>query len=89
MGYAIYMADWKAIRVEPPNGTWPSEPAQWEDLTEEEQATYIRHAEAVLAHLLEHGRIISYVTAEMYRDMEDQYVAYVAEKVRQARKRIK
>jgi hypothetical protein len=82
MAYALYLADWNATHVSPPD---PDEALAWEQLAEEQQLTYLRHASAMLTYLFEHGRIITYIpTPQRYQELSDQHQEHLAAKIREA-----
>jgi hypothetical protein len=78
IAYALYLADYHETdpRLERPL-------LEWLDLDEEARQIYLRHAEASLRHLFEHGRIISYIsTQQRYEELSSQYQAYLAAKIK-------
>lgn len=77
MAYAMYLADWKATRVSTPD---PEQPLEWDNLSEEDQTTYLRHVNALFEHLFEHGRISSYLSHEMLDTLKAEHQTYLAEK---------
>jgi hypothetical protein len=81
MAYTMYLADWSTTRVSPPD---PETPLAWNELTEEQQGTYLRHAEAALLHLFEHGRIIGYIpTGQRFKELSTLFHAYITEKMQE------
>ena len=80
IAYALYLADYQ--ETDPRLGRPLLE---WEEIEEGERQTYLRHAEASLRHLFEHGRIITYIpTAQRYQELSDQHQEYLASKMRDA-----
>lgn len=77
MAHVMYLADWKATRVSPPD---PEQPLEWDDLSEEDQLAYLRRVNALFGYLFEHGRISSYLSHEMLDTLKAEYQAYLTEK---------
>ena len=82
MAYAAYLADYNALPHErsPEHGLRFERPGSWDELTEEEQATYLRHVNAILEHLFEHGRISAYVNSERLEAFSREYKTYLEQK---------
>lgn len=79
MAYAMYLADHKALHhAQHPSVSMQFEhPLTWDELTEEEQNTYLRHVNAMFEHLFEHGRISSYLSGKNLEELRQEYMAYL------------
>jgi hypothetical protein len=75
MAYRMYLADYEATSVE-----LGRPPETWEELTEEEQTTYLRHVEAAFKYLFENGRISSYLSAARLEKLRLEYRDYLGKK---------
>src|SRR3977135_3115948 len=72
MGYEMYLADYTATDTELGRPL-----LTWDELSEEEQFTYLRHVNAAFKYLFEHGRISSYLSKEKLEALEWKYKAYL------------
>ncbi len=79
MAYALYLADCRYDTIGTPGSS--VQPRTWDELDyEEEQKMYLRHVDAVLKYLFEHGRISSYLNAEQLEAYGEEYRAYLTAK---------
>lgn len=78
MAYRMYLADYEATPVE------LGRPLEtWDELTYEEQQTYLRHVQAAFKYLFDHGRISSYLSTARLEKLRLEYRAYLADKEKQ------
>ena len=79
MAYAIYLADCTYDMIGTPGSSVV--PRSWDELDyEEEQKMYLRHVDAVIRHLFEHGRISSYLNDTLLEKYRQEYRAYLRAK---------
>jgi|SRR5712664_4183354 len=72
MSYEMYLADYTATDTELGRPL-----LTWDELSEEEQFTYLRHVNAAFKYLFTNGRISSYLSAENLEKHKQEYKAYL------------